>query len=89
MNLPYNFDILIIIFEFMVGMILTFDLFDKKKTLITLLVFLIIGTILMIMNNYNKIINETFEVFFYNPSMESVTFHFTYLIMIIGITLNI
>jgi hypothetical protein len=89
MNLPYNFDILIILFEFMVGMILTFDLFDKKKTLITLLVFLIIGTILMIMNNYNKIINETFEVFFYNPSMESVTFHFTYLIMIIGITLNI
>lgn len=89
MNLPKNFDILIILFEFIVGLILTFDLFDKKITLFVLLIFLVIGTVLMLINNYNKIINETFQVFFYNPSIESVVFHFTYLIMIIGIMLNI
>lgn len=89
MNLPKYFDILIILFEFITGLILTFDLFDKKKTLILLMIFIIVGTILIIANNFNKLMNEKYQTFFYNPSIESVTFHFTYLIMIIGIILNL
>lgn len=89
MNLPSNFDMLIILFEFAMGMILIFDLIDKKKSLILLLFFLVLGTILIIMNNYNKILSETFDIFFYNPSMECVTLHFTYMVLILGIVLNL
>ena len=89
LNVPNNCDILIILFEFMVGIILIFDIYDKKNTLIMLLIFILFGTMLILINNFDKILNEFFDVFTYQPSMQSVAFHFIYMVIIIAIILNL
>ena len=45
--------------------------------------------ILIILNNYNKISSEFSQVWTYQPTSISVVFHFTYIIMIIRLILNL
>jgi hypothetical protein len=89
MGLPDGFDYIILLFEIFIGIFLLFNLFDKTVILIIFLLFLIIGTILILINNYNKIISEFNQVWTYQPTAMSVVFHFTYIIMIIGLLLNL
>jgi hypothetical protein len=89
MNLPNGFDYIIIIFELITGSILLFDITDKLTTLIIILIFLSIGTIFILINNFNNIISEMYTTFTFQPTSMSFVFHFTYIIMIIGICLNL
>lgn len=91
MGLPHNIDIFIVVFEFAIGFILLFDLYDTIHVLSILLLLLIIGIILIMYNNFNKIMNEFHTVWFYQPSAMSVVLHCTYIfitIFIIMILLN-
>lgn len=88
-NLPNGFDYIIIIFELIIGFSLFFDFTNKLTTLIILLIFLSIGTILIIINNFDNLIKEMNSIFTFQPTPTSVTLHFTYIIMIIGICINL
>jgi hypothetical protein len=89
MGLLNGFDYLIILFEIFIGIFLLFDLYDKTVILIIFLLFLILGTVLIIINNYKRIINEFNEVFLYQPTAMSLVFHCAYIIMVIGVLLNL
>lgn len=89
LNLPYKFDYLIIIIEFIFGVIL---LFFKDHVIITLelfLLFLIIGCVSILINNFDSIMNEFSLVWTFQSTSMSLVFHLTYIVMIIGILLNI
>ncbi len=88
-NLPNGFDYIIIIFELIIGFSLLFDLTNKLTTLLILLIFLSIGTILIIINNFDNLIKEMNSVFTFQPIPMCVTLHFTYVIIIIGICINL
>ena len=87
-KLSKNFSIIIIIFELIIGIILTFDLMYKFNSLIILLLFLIIATIIILINNYNNIILTFTQVFIYSPTGTCVILHFTYIIILISILIN-
>jgi hypothetical protein len=89
MNLPNGTDCIIIMFEIICGFILFFNLADISITLLILLLFLTIGSLLIIYNNFDNLLKEINTVWTFQPSMMSLTFHFTYIIMIIGIYLNL
>jgi hypothetical protein len=89
MNLPNGFDYIIIIFELIIGFTLFFNITDRLTTLLIFLIFLSIGTILILVNNFNNIISEINTVFTFQPTAMCFVFHFTYIIMIIGICLNL
>jgi len=89
MNLPDGFDYIIIIFELMVGFVLFFDIGNKLTTLLIVLIFLTMGTILIIINNFNNLIQDANSVWIFQPTAMCVILHFTYIIMIIGLFLNL
>ena len=89
MNLPNGTDYIIIMFEIICGFILFFNLADISVTLLILLLFLILGSLLIIYNNFDNLLKEIYTVWTFQPSMMSIVFHFTYIIMIIGIYLNL
>lgn len=89
MNLPNNIDYLILLFEIFIGFILILDLFNKQITLIILLLFMIIGTIFILVNNFHSIKTELNQIWTYQPTPMSVVLHFTYIIMIVGLILNL
>jgi len=89
MNLPNGTDYIIIMFEIICGFILFFNLADISITLSILLLFLILGSLLIIYNNFNSLLKEINTVWTFQPTMMSLVFHFTYIIMIIGICLNL
>lgn len=76
-------------FEIICGFILFFNLADTSVTLLILLLFLILGSLLIIYNNFDNLLKEIYTVWTFQPSMMSIVFHFTYIIMIIGIYLNL
>lgn len=84
-----NLDIIIILSEIIFGLILLFDLADKSKTILVLILFLIIGTILIIINNFNNIINDFYLVWTYQPTSMCLTLHLTYILLLTGIYLNL
>lgn len=88
-NLPNGFDYIIIIFELLIGFILFFNITDRLTTLLILLIFLSIGTILILVNNFNNIISEINTVFTFKPTAMCFVFHLTYIIIIIGICINL
>lgn len=83
-----GFDYIIILSELLVGIFLLFNN-NKIIFLVYLLIFLITGTILILINNFNKIIGEFSQVWTYQPTAMSLVFHFTYIILIIGLCLNL
>jgi len=89
MNLPNGTDYIIIMFEIICGFILFFNLADISITLSILLLFLILGSLLIIYNNFNSLLKEINTVWTFQPTMMSLVFHFTYIIIIIGICLNL
>ena len=89
MNLPNNIDYLILLFEIFIGFILILDLFNKQITLIILLLFMIIGTIFILVNNFHSIKTEFNQIWTYQPTAMSVVLHFTYIIILNIIIINI
>ena len=87
MNLSNGFDYIII--ELIIGFTLFFNITDRLTTLLIFLIFLSIGTILILFNNFNNIISEINTVFTFQPTAMCFVLHFTYIIMIIGICLNL
>ena len=87
-GLPNNFDYFIILFEISMGLILLLNTNYEQCFLIILLIILIIGCVLIIINNFNTIVNNALEVFTFQPTPMSVALHFTYIIIIISIVLN-
>jgi len=86
LKLPKYFDILIIIFEFTVGILLLINFKYKLHVLFISMIFLIIGTILIVIHNLDKILQTYNEIFTYQPTCISVVLHLTY-IVIIGVIL--
>lgn len=84
-----NFGYFIISFEIIVGLTLLFELFDTSMTLIAVLLFLIIATLLIIINNFNKIISDCHLVWMYQPTSMCVVLHLAYIVTIIGLLLNL
>jgi len=88
-GLPEGFDYLIFLFEILIGIFLLFNIFDKTVILIITLFFLIVGTFLILFNNYKKIINDFNEVWTYQPTSMCVVLHSHYILMIIVLLLNL
>ena len=88
-GLVEGFDYFILLFEIFIGIFLLFNIFDKTVILIIFLLFLIVGTIMILFNNYKKIMNEFLTVWTYQPTAMSVVFHCAYILMIIAVLLNL
>lgn len=87
-GLPNNFDYFIILFEISIGLALLLNTIYEKYFLIIILIFLIMASVIIVVKNFNTIINNAFEVFTFQPSPMSLALHFTYIIIIISILLN-
>lgn len=84
-RLPKYFDIIIIIFEFIIGILLLINFKYKIELLKITLIFLILASILILIHNKNKLLNTYNEVFTYQPTFMSFTLHLTYIIIIFSI----
>ena len=89
LNLPKYTDILILIFEIVGGIILLFDLKYVKETLIALLVFCSMGVLLLLINNFDKIMSTYNELFTLKADSLSFFLHITYLLIIVYILLSL
>ena len=84
-KLPKYFDIIIIIFEFIIGILLLINFKYKIYLLKITLIFIIFASILIVIYNKNKLLNTYNEVFTYQPTFMSFTLHVTYIIIIFSI----
>jgi uncharacterized membrane protein YphA (DoxX/SURF4 family) len=84
-RLPKYFDIIIIIFEFIIGILLLINFKYKIELLKITLIFIIFASILIVIHNKNKLLNTYNEVFTYQPTFMSFTLHVTYIIIIFSI----
>ena len=84
-RLPKYFDIIIIIFEFIIGILLLINFKYKIELLKITLIFIILASILLIIHNKNKLLNTYNEVFTYQPTFMSFCLHVTYIIIIFSI----
>jgi uncharacterized membrane protein YphA (DoxX/SURF4 family) len=84
-RLPKYFDIIIIIFEFIIGVLLLINFKYKIELLKITLIFIIFASILIVIHNKNKLLNTYNEVFTYQPTFMSFTLHVTYIIIIFSI----
>ena len=85
LKLPKYFDILIIIFEFTIGVLLLINFKYKIETLKLLLLFLIIGSILIAVYNKDKLLDTYHEVWTYQPTFMSFVLHLAYIVIIFAI----
>jgi len=85
LKLPKYSDILIIIFEFIVGVLLISNFKYKLYILFILIIFLIIFTIILIYHNIEKLLNSYSEIFTYQPTSMSFILHLTYIVIIAAI----
>jgi uncharacterized membrane protein YphA (DoxX/SURF4 family) len=85
LKLPIYSDILIIIFEFTIGVLLLINFKYKIEVLKLLLLFLIIGSILIAVYNKDKLLNTYHEVWTYQPTFMSFVLHFAYIVIIFAI----
>jgi uncharacterized membrane protein YphA (DoxX/SURF4 family) len=84
-RLPKYFDIIIIIFELIIGILLLINFKYKIELLKITLIFIILASILLIIHNKNKLLNTYNEVFTYQPTFMSFCLHVTYIIIIFSI----
>jgi uncharacterized membrane protein YphA (DoxX/SURF4 family) len=82
LKLPKYFDILIIIFEFTVGILLLTNFKYKLHALFLLMIFLIIGSILIIIHNLDKLLMTYHEIWTYQPTSMSFVLHLAYIVII-------
>lgn len=85
LKLPKYFDILIIIFEFSIGVLLLINFKYKIEALKLLLLFLIIGSILIAIYNKDKLLDTYHEVWTYQPTFMSFVLHLAYIVIIFAI----
>jgi uncharacterized membrane protein YphA (DoxX/SURF4 family) len=85
LKLPPFSDIAIIIFEFTVGVLLLTNFKYKLYALLMLLIFLIIGSILIMINNMDILLDTYKEIWTYQPTSMSFVLHLAYIVMIIAI----
>jgi uncharacterized membrane protein YphA (DoxX/SURF4 family) len=85
LKLQKYFDILIIIFEFTIGVLLLINFKYKIEALKLLLLFLIIGSILIAIHNKDKLLKTYNEVWTYQPTFMSFVLHLAYIIIIFAI----
>jgi uncharacterized membrane protein YphA (DoxX/SURF4 family) len=67
-GLPKYSDILIMLFEFIVGILLLLNVSYKKLILEIFLAFFIIGCIIIFMRNYKKIMSTYHEIWTFQPT---------------------
>jgi hypothetical protein len=90
-SLPKGFDIVIILVEFIIGIILIsncFTLSFKYTVLKILFAFILLGCILIFIHNYNKIIYEIDKIFIFKPTAMSLGMHFLILFSILILIVN-
>jgi len=85
LKLPKYFDILIIIFEFTVGVLLLTNFKYKLHALFLLMIFLIVGSILIIVHNMDKLLETYHEIWTYQPTSMSFVLHLAYIVIISAI----
>jgi uncharacterized membrane protein YphA (DoxX/SURF4 family) len=85
LKLPKYSDIFIIIFEFTVGVLLLTNFKYKLHALFLLMVFLIIGSILIIIHNMDKLLETYHEIWTYQPTSMSFVLHLAYIVIIAAI----
>ena len=90
LNLPKYFDILIIIFELSIGLLLLIsnNIEFKIKLYKLLFCFIMLGTILIIFYNCDKLISTYNTLWTYEPNCLSFVYHLVYLLVIYYIILN-
>ena len=82
LKLPNHFDILIIIFEFTVGVLLLTNFKYKLHALFLLFIFLIVFSILIIIYNMDKLLETYHEIWTYQPTSMSFVLHLAYIVII-------
>jgi uncharacterized membrane protein YphA (DoxX/SURF4 family) len=75
LKLPSFSDIFIIIFELTVGILLLTNFKYKLYALLLLLIFLIVGFILIIVNNMDELLKTYHEIWIYQPTSMSFVLH--------------
>ena len=90
LKLPVHFDLLIIIFELIAGILLLSnnDYQFKIKVLKFLFLFIFFGCIIAFINNYDKILSSYHELWTLKPTALSFSYHLIYLIMLYSIINN-
>ena len=84
-----NLDILIILYELMIGYILLFNI--KKYiniALTSLIILLSIASLLILVNNIDDVKKTFFDLFTYQPNSMSMILHGTFLVIIVSLLLN-
>jgi hypothetical protein len=84
-KLPKYFDIIIIIFEFLIGFLLLINFKYKLFLLYILIIFLIIWTIILICLNIDKLLYTYNDLFTFQPTSMSLVLHITYIVIIFAI----
>jgi uncharacterized membrane protein YphA (DoxX/SURF4 family) len=82
LNLPPFSDIFIISFEFIVGIMLLINHKYKFHALFLLMIFLIIGSLLIIIFNMDKLLETYTEIWTYQPTSMSFVLHLAYIVII-------
>lgn len=87
-KLPKYSDYLIIIFEIVIGIIILFDLPGKYYSLIFVTIMASIGTLLLVINNWDNIIKTYTDLFTLQTNSLSVCVHLTYIVILIFLIKN-
>ena len=83
LRLPLFSDIIIIFIEVICGFIILFNLSYKYYALIIITIMSIIGTLLLIINNYGDIIKSYNDLFTLHKNSLSVCIHVTYIVILL------
>jgi|LauGreDrversion4_2_1035121.scaffolds.fasta_scaffold316980_1 uncharacterized membrane protein YphA (DoxX/SURF4 family) len=83
LKLPKYSDYGIILMEIIAGLIIIFGLPGKTFALWTVAIGATIGTLLLLVNNWEKILSTYNQLFTLNDSSLSVCIHITYIIILI------
>jgi uncharacterized membrane protein YphA (DoxX/SURF4 family) len=83
LRLPVFSDIIIIFIEVICGFIILFNLSQKYYALIIITIMSTIGTLLLIINNYDDIIKSYNDLFTLHKNSLSVCLHVTYIVILL------
>ena len=83
LRLPVFSDIIIIFIEVICGFIILFNLSHKYYALIIITIMSTIGTLLLIINNYDDIIKSYNDLFTLHKNSLSVCLHVTYIVILL------
>jgi hypothetical protein len=83
LGLTSNFSSLIILAQFIMGMLLISDIESNKLFLQISLIFVIFSCLLMLYNNYNKISETYKEIWTFQPTAMSFSLHLFYVLIIL------